>query len=751
MNYKGKLVYSVSSQFGMEEEVLNAIKGEFNSAQLFERPIKGPPTPASKGPHNLNKKYKYFYNVVSSFDIEFSSAVTIAGERIGVMYHWQWLIGNTIFTGRDWDSFRMLAVTVAKVFFLGYNVTLHVFVHNLSCEFQFLKTKFNFIPDDIFVRGRRDVLNALCEDGFYFRDSYAVSDESLENTVKSLHISGLKKLEYDYDKVRCPDTLLSRDEYEYCINDVYLVGEYIHNLLKKYSYVIFIPVTLTSMAKSDLRKAMSGLKGESFKRWCSDTNTHDLEEYHHINWALHGGFTHSKYHDDGGADGYSEITYNVHSRDAMSFYPSQLVLRKFPKGAPKRFDGLPYEALKNLYANDDTKFVIAEFNLFGVFTKNTDFLVMQYNHVTPCDRVEGGHNDDLEEDCLISKDRKIIQNNRVFWAEKVGICCTLQDMMIYERYYDIQQIDVGAVFVYSCEYLPTMYVRYILSLFKAKESAKTEREREYAKQILNSLGFGVNAMNPCRDEFVFNEASFSYEKKPHNFQKELDKYSRSSDVTCFIFSVALTAFARWELFSLVAQMYVEDVIYIDTDGIKFVGDYDEIFDEYNQDHAELVKYVATGVHRLAQKYFWSEKKQGYIGQFMKEPDIKRMRALSTKKYIMEQQDGKIVVKVSGLPKAGQKNYNFDNFLCDEDVKRKIKVGDKVKEVQVSYLTPEESGRVASVYISHPVSGVVKDWRGVEHFCSEDSCIYMEPVPFSLNQDATLILDAMLTRELNECG
>lgn len=740
-NFKGHTVLNVSQDWFRSTYELVKI---YDSSKLYRRDGRYI-TEVEKEPKADARSY--FYNVISSFDIECTSIVLEGDQKVGTMYIWQWLIGDVIFYGRTWDDFKTFCQRIVGVFNLTYKINLVVFVHNLTYEFQFLKTKlyFDMLNGDVFVRNSHDILNATSQDGFVFRDSYAISNASLAETMKSIGLPDEEKLPYNYDIIRSCEYQLSNDELSYCLNDVHLVGVYISELLKKYKYVARIPMTMTSMAVCDLKMESNRFGWEPFKSFISDCRIHSVEEFHRLNWAMHGGFTYSKYNDTD-ADGYSEIEYNVKSRDAKSFYPSQSVLRKFPHGEPEILQDISYDSLVSMFVNEDgslndNRFIVGTFVLHGVSPVETDFLVMQYNHLLPIEYCEMyGNSVDYEyyDGVRIINRDACISHNRIKYARQLAICCTLQDMLIYETFYNIEKIEVDEAYVYKCDYFPQKYVEYLLKLFQGKERAETKFDRSRAKTSFNSLAYGAHAKSPCKDAYSYSESEKVFVKLQHDYRAEIDDYNSRIEVSAFIIGVAATSFARFELFSIMSQMDPFDIVYVDTDGIKYQGEYDDLFNEYNEHHRELVIQTAMRYH-IPSDMFYSEDDDSYIGEFVDEGLISRIRCLSTKKYIMEK-DEEIIVHVSGLPKAGQKYYNFDNFVTKGD--RYI---DGVRH-SASFLTAEESHRKESIYINHPVHGSICDAQGHRVLIYEESSIFVSGAPFSLDGNESLFSEAFMKGE-----
>lgn len=739
--YRGLKVFSCSESLLQITKRLSGIK--FNS-ELYTFDKMGRIIPEFGYP---DQHKTYFYNIVCSFDIE-TSNVVIAGKRVGVMYIWQFLIDDMIVYGRDWESFEGFCRLLCNVLDLAQNVNLHVFVHNLSFEFSYLRSHLYFNLDadskNVFMRHGKDVLNAKAECGIIFRDSYAMSNKGLEATVEELYLPGVSKLKYDYNVVRTKDTVLSEEELEYCLNDVYLVKRYIDFLLKEYKYVRRIPWTMTGMARRRLREYLAYRMDHEYMDFMKQCRIRDESEFDILNQAMHGGMTFSKTHDDGSDNDNSfyRIFENVFSRDASSFYGSQVVLRKFPWGPPVVREDISYDELWDTAMNDgivnEDKFIVVSVVLEGVTAKYDHLMPLQYNHIMTRSNPNGvKFNDELSDYKVVDKDCEVVFN-RIKQANVLSICCTFYDLLIYDFFYHIDNIKVVRAYVYETKFLPRNLVRYMLELYHLKESAEKESERNIHKTTFNSLCFGAHAMSPCRDEYAVSEQTGKWYRVKKDVKKCIEDYNKTSDMASFIIAVAITAFSRYELFTIMSCMDIESIIYIDTDGIKTIKDYSELFESYNKTIEDRCKYVALKIHHLDIESFKSVKKGCYIGQFLDEGLIMRFCSLSTKKYIMER-DGKIIQHISGLPKKAQSFYDFDNFVCGEYIER------RGISVPKSFMFPDESLRKESVYISSPVYGVVEDCQGHKTFCKEETSVYISDAPFCLEPFVSDMIEVGLMR------
>ena len=84
-----------------------------------------------------NKRLEYF-NTPCAFDIETTSFYE-NGEKRAIMYEWTLGINGAVVVGRTWEQFKNAVDLIATTLKLSKERRLIIYVHNLSCEFQFFR------------------------------------------------------------------------------------------------------------------------------------------------------------------------------------------------------------------------------------------------------------------------------------------------------------------------------------------------------------------------------------------------------------------------------------------------------------------------------------------------------------------------------------------------------------------------------------------------------------------------------------
>ena len=149
---------------------------------------------------------------MTAFDIETSR---LPGTDTAFMYIWQWQFSDQYTVmGRTWTELREFMSRLLDV--VG-DAALVVLVHNLSYEFQFLRTIYDFQPNEVFALAKRKVAKVtMYDEAFEFRCTYIHSNMSLAAYCKKMHVQHQKLdgSEFDYKVVRYPWTELKARQLE---------------------------------------------------------------------------------------------------------------------------------------------------------------------------------------------------------------------------------------------------------------------------------------------------------------------------------------------------------------------------------------------------------------------------------------------------------------------------------------------------------------------------------------------------------
>ena len=173
-----------------------------------------------------NKKKKVDNNIYT-FDIETTSYLKLNGKQYdpnsyenfsqkekdmtefySIMYIWMFGINDVVYYGRTWEELREFLTIIDN----NIPEKKILFIHNLSFEFQFLRSQFNF--KDVFARTKRKVMKCKFEDvNFELHCTLFMTNLSLERLAKTFKLGSQKLVgNLDYNIIRTPESRLTKKE-----------------------------------------------------------------------------------------------------------------------------------------------------------------------------------------------------------------------------------------------------------------------------------------------------------------------------------------------------------------------------------------------------------------------------------------------------------------------------------------------------------------------------------------------------------
>lgn len=562
-------------------------------------------------------KHKMYQRHPMTFDIETSKIPKDNdGHYEAFMYIWQICIEGNVVFGRRWEELQEFMQKVVNAYKLSEEERVVVYVHNLSFEFQFIQDYFNFT--DVFAMASRSILTAKTAH-LEFRCSYKLSNMSLakfiENTPNTLHYKGVDDL--DYATVRTPDTPLTEVELGYCFNDVKGLYECVMELLKE-DNIATIPLTSTGYVRRDCRKAMNKNKNNR-KMFIRSRLT--LLQYKLLRECFRGGNT--------AGDRYltNLILKNVGSYDLSSSYPFQMIAREYPLGK------------WNYGVIPDIK-TLEEYNRKYCTIARYTFKNIRLRDENPIPYIP-------QSKCLALGNDREIYNGRILHADCLTISMTNIDFDIVKEQYVYDEIAVEEFHYSRKGLLPKELRDTIMYYFEKKSKLKGDEEHYYeymkSKNKLNSI-YGMTVTNILNTEIEYHDGEYTEKKMTEDeMQEALDKYYKNHrSFLNYSWGVFVTAYARRELEDGL-NIAGLDTIYCDTDSVKYIGNHDREFEEYNR--RLNTECEEKGIRNYAEV----NGKRFYMGIFDKEKGYDEFITLGAKKYAFLQ-NGKLGITVSGLSK-----------------------------------------------------------------------------------------------------
>ena len=558
-------------------------------------------------------KHKYL-DITIAFDIETTRLREIDES---IMYIWMLQAGENIPTivGRTWEEFSALLWRMSLIA-KSRGAYICIWVHNLSYEFQFLRTVYDFSPAEVFAVKSRKVLKLdFSELMIEMRCSYIHSNMSLKEFADKMGAEYRKQSgDLDYGKLRFPWSELTNREMGYCVGDVKSLVSALNIEMKHDGDTIAtIPITSTGYIRRDIRKALYASRFPYYRV----TLTPEL--YALMREAFRGGDTHASRRRAG------LLLSDVHSFDRSSSYPGVMCHKMFPV---TRFEpvsnlcGSP-EVLENLIRHG--KAVICRVALKNPCIKQD--VVCPYIPTAKCRNILKYRSD----------------NGRVLRADYLEISITDIDWEIIKNQYTWN--DAYVFDIYTADYgpLPKAIIKVLCDLFTAKTELKgVEGQEVYymkSKNKINSV-YGLSAQDPVKDSIIFNGIDFEVDEA--NTEETLEKRNRKAAMP-YQWGVWVTAWARYELHRLI-NLLGKEFVYCDTDSVKFTGEipWEEI-NAINKDYIRISEKIGSNaVDRKGNKH--------YMEVWEYEGTYRKFKTYGAKKYAYISDSGILSVTVAGVSK-----------------------------------------------------------------------------------------------------
>ena len=569
-----------------------------------------------------------------------------------------------------------------------------IYIHNLSYEFSFFCNNLKFFKEHLQTLNEKNCLFLDTNkplfvklDRLVFKCSYLLTGKSIKKLGDEI---GLKKLDYNYKKLRTPVTKLSQKEIQYNFRDVEIMLKSVYRIFINNKYmksVKDIPLTKTGIMRFNceqnknvnLKTKYENKKGKkrsgSLLRLnnflCHKEKAIDYSQIRLWENIFQGGLVYSnpKYT--------SDVIENVASYDFKSDYPYQMLYRYFPsqfKRIEKDKNKIFYNITKDLnYKN----FVLKKFSnsMFNcvIEIKNIkskfEFYPISTSKIINIGNLRNMLN------CLI------INGKILECKTSIKMYMTCIDYLTLKVFYDFDFVNCHYLEIAS-HYEPSNKFKLNSVLYNAKKKIEfstyldlIEKTNDYkiynndeindedllkeinncsdfyeqldvikfnyqnVKADLNAL-YGDNAQHLIHTKYLYDVDTREYVKQKESF----DDYKKSRVKTSYIYGLYVPQYARASILFIAYKFLINDlpVLYIDTDSIKTFNceKADEIVNDFNK----------IQINNLKDEYKFTK-----FGILEKEYVAEKFTSLGTKSYITIK-NGKLFATISGLPNAS-KLYN----------------------------------------------------------------------------------------------
>lgn len=589
------------------------------------------------------KRTMNIYPVPVAFDIETTNDPV---SESAYMYHWQFAVGENIFTGRSWEDFFMFVDYLTQPSYYS-NGCLIVYIHNMDFEMSFLMPRLfeKHMISRTFAKDAHTPLEVELKNGIIFRDSKALTNMSLASLAKNYTKTQKLVGDLDYTIPRNSTTPLTELEKQYCYNDVLILKEYAEMLHNEYTKKgLKIPLTSTGIVRQYVKNSLPKNKIYAIQKGIEKLFPKTEEQYKNtMRWLFRGGYTHAQ---TGACD---EILTNVISYDFTSAYPSVMIHNLFPKSS---FTPLRCPTEKRVRSMIEAG--------RGVI------MLVDFHNI----KVKGSH-------CVESKhkiiqwENPIFENGRLYKADRILVLITDVDLDIYDMFYEWSEMNILSAKTAHLGRLPNYLYNSVLHFYGAKkqlkqqvkdeekaglDSSETRKMLQKIKGMLNSC-YG---MTVSRLYFGTWEYDITSEDPDNDTPEWFCTYDQTyedlkkNQILSPYWGIYVTAYCRRNILTAIKH-FGDYAIYSDTDSIKILdtapGLY-EYFEQYND-------IVMKRNKDICYRFDLDPDTYTDLGIFDCEGTYDKFKTMGAKRYIYTK-NGKTEAVIAGLPKKATDLFIAEN-------------------------------------------------------------------------------------------
>ena len=521
--------------------------------------------PISRGGRGRNKYF--YYRFPCSFDIETTTIRSGQldyyredGRPVAFPYLFQFNIYGRVIMTRTYDQAADIFKWLGAYFIGSERRKLVIFDHNAAYEYGFMKDIWELDYEACFALDVHHPVTLALTNGIIIKDSYKLTNMSLETLTKDWAKKWKKKPEImDYGQLRTPYTRLDDNTLIYSALDVLSLSDAIGEFLKAHNTGVWTKCpTSTSFIRQALKKTIgisAKVRTEEQKEYFKTLERCKLtpDIYAMLQRQARGGNTHLNRR-------FTGITLNdLGHMDITSSYPTQLIC--YP------------EFVNHYWRPLDTDCSIDTIKLFEANNFSTLFDVVlirpRLKPSVPVPYLATYKCRTLKGVSRYSDNGRYIEGAEMLETTIFGI-----EWPIIEKQYEFDDIVILRGYFARKGYLPDILRRFILNLYADKTQLKNVegKEVEYmlSKSALNSV-YGCMYTRIIRAKCIINESGI-FEGEPPDIEKELAAYQKSP--TRYFLNYSWGGMCA-TLGRLMLQRYIDacgkDFVYCDTDSVFYTN------------------------------------------------------------------------------------------------------------------------------------------------------------------------------------
>lgn len=258
--------------------------------------------------------------------------------------------------------------------------------------------------------------------------------------------------------------------------------------------------------------------------------------------------------------------------------------------------------------------------------------------------------------------------------------------LTFKRLFGCEQMIPRHFFYFENKELDKNYARMANTLYEEKEFYKHNNDKFVSSifKFRTELPFGQSIKNPVFHQTVSYDQELGFIKEqapPPDFEDVVNRLKKSA--LPMQIGIWTAAYSWSEEINMILDLGIENVVYGDTDCVKFIGDLDSIVESHNKEIDKEVKRISNKRNMLET----SEK----IGRWKFEGTFKQFKAIGVKWYLFEQEE--LEVKAAGadcekllnwLKKQDNPFEEFNKQMCVPGLFKNVGINREKKTVFISY-------------------------------------------------------------------
>ena len=593
-----------------------------------------------------SKQCEYYIRTGAGYDTESTTITDAAGKPLfAFVYHVQLMISGQYIYFRDLDLLvPFLQQLCEEVKALksrkrqAKQPMLIIWVANLAHEYAFFKRQLQSVGiTDIFAKTKRDPLKITIQDCIEFRECIGLFGNSLaeiaKNNTKTQKLEG----DLDYSLIRTPSTPLTREEYQYCRNDVAILDELSEVAFQEFTdKKLKIPMTSTGILRQKCKNRINN------KYYEEKSNT-KLMPKTELEYAVQRRYSYA-----GGLSGTSPIYAGKFIKlskmaDIVSDYPAQINHHLFPAGELKE------TAPENIKKTG---------NKFKLLLFSADVIPKTKHAILSIHKIMNFYSASKYMQWLGRIRSAISVNGKLWEGKNVLLLLNNTELKALKDLYHFKNIKIYRLWYFTEKRRAPKFLRDCMNEdYLMKKTLKNEGQKD--TPIYNKVKAAINSYYGMTATKLY-DCIFRYSEKDADIIEaaaELDYSQRREKMWLNPFiAYWTTTYARSILMHFIAK-YPDLILQYDTDSLYYITDSETVpAERIAALEAELLQYNKMK-EQQNRRIFKNDSNFLDLGTWeIDEENNTGFKGLGAKRYIVRTAKGKIKPTVAGMVKSSFIDY-----------------------------------------------------------------------------------------------